>query len=1180
MLDNGYNLAKVELLNWGNFHGYQKFTLSERAEGGPLFAPAPASAILGINGSGKSTLIDALMIVLLPFEGSVKLGVTNDVEGGTGGGRTIKDYVLGKHSSNTGLAIDPGSIYGRKDGCTLVVLHFIHNRHPERSLSMGRGWWYQNHKVSDTQLAFLSYEPLELLELCPNGKTPGTSKSFRQHLKASRPNAQIFDTMQSFFGCVSQSLGGLSRDDLKILNRAFFVKSISNIDTFIRENMLIEQDSPSLDRLMENVRNGHEIAFSIETCEAKIAAIGRILRELKKLVELSEESRQLERKTRLFSLHREWSHLRELIGQQNELLREIRELDVRLPRLRVDVQDAEERARAAKARLLNDDLEGRLAALGHEEKTIRERISWKRRTFENWEQRADRADLKLPSGSKAWERFVLTIHESIDKACSNLSSASTEIEVVRERKYAFDRAVAELREELQHVSQNKTLIPRELHGLREEAVRVLKIPRSHLMFVGELVQVKQESLGSRRAIESVLFPIARNLLCHPSSLQAFTRWLDGEGLKADVTAKRISEEELEPIGPDREAADGRPTDRANRVRSDREVSSSILSMIQVRSESDHPFTHYLWRWLSSTFDYEVVDLKKFRSSDGRLVTAEGLVKKDQRTMRKLKKAFPYSLGWENTDAVEKLTLDLVKLNEERNLVIASLSSLDQTLASAEERKRLLDEIAESFTNVSGLETDVARAQQIEADRQRLLDENPDHQKLRFEAVELEKQAHGLARGLMTLESEHLSKGQLRGKLERLIPEKTRELEESRVYQNSREELSGKEGLEAALDEMDQEFTRRALSRLQFESELKEDSIRIEIAKNKATSLAAVNLGNYRHHFNDPNLPYDISGELPVAHLFAEWTKADERLRSTDLPGAQEKWRRFFDQVLLGSVKDTINEIKSRIHDVGETIRSINDVLKLTNFEDLVDEKRYLQIDAQSSPDERIRRFRKSMTEIEATLGPAIRAQVDTQSQSVMAVLGPFVEEFHKDPSYRSFVTDVRNHFQFNVQSLRRSESGRDDVVEVFSGAKKDAKSSAQTTQLAYALLASCLAYRFRFHDPVGGSETPRLIVLDEFGGKFDNEKPREILKLLQKMGFQSVLVSPMSKADLLADGISHLVLVHKVSASRSKVQSYKLNSREDYQRLLGNAAQHEGEIMINSVDHHPDPPDISQSGAR
>ena len=307
---------------------------------------------------------------------------------------------------------------------------------------------------------------------------------------------------------------------------------------------------------------------------------------------------------------------------------------------------------------------------------------------------------------------------------------------------------------------------------------------------------------------------------------------------------------------------------------------------------------------------------------------------------------------------------------------------------------------------------------------------------------------------------------------------------------------------------------------------------------------------FKKDFGDPNISYEVPDSTAIQEFVAEWSDAQERLQKTELPQAQEKWRKFFDQVLMESVKDTINEIKSKIFDTERSIQSINEVLKLTNFEDLPNDQRYLKIDLQSSTDERIRRFRRSIDELGKILGVGVRTHVETQSQNVMGILVPFVEEFQKEPSYRDYVTDVRNHFQFEVHSLRRREGQEDERVEVFTGARKDAKSSAQTTQLAYALLASCLAYRFHFHDPVGGQETLRILVLDEFGGKFDNEKPREILKLLDKMGFQSILVSPMSKADLLAESISQLVFVHKVSATHSKVQSFEIASKADYTRLL------------------------------
>ena len=81
--------------------------------------------IAGINGSGKSTLIDGIMVSLLPFEGMVKLRVTHDIANGTGGGGSIRDYVLGKHSSTSGDLsndMEKDRVFSRKTGFSAVLL--------------------------------------------------------------------------------------------------------------------------------------------------------------------------------------------------------------------------------------------------------------------------------------------------------------------------------------------------------------------------------------------------------------------------------------------------------------------------------------------------------------------------------------------------------------------------------------------------------------------------------------------------------------------------------------------------------------------------------------------------------------------------------------------------------------------------------------------------------------------------------------------------------------------------------------------------------------------------------------------------------------------------------------------------------------------------------------------------
>ena len=215
MLDNGYALSAVELLNWGNFQGYQKFQLHNKGpNSGPLFSPAAASAILGVNGSGKSTLIDGIMMALLPFENSLKLGMTNDSESGGSGGRTIRDYVLGKYSSSGESSTDQlKSIYGRSEGCSIFILHFTHNKIERKKLSLGRIWWYNQQIVNDQQIAFVDHNLISIPDLCPDNTTPKSPKFFKDFMRSQRPAVQVFETMQTYFNSLSSSLGRISRDD-------------------------------------------------------------------------------------------------------------------------------------------------------------------------------------------------------------------------------------------------------------------------------------------------------------------------------------------------------------------------------------------------------------------------------------------------------------------------------------------------------------------------------------------------------------------------------------------------------------------------------------------------------------------------------------------------------------------------------------------------------------------------------------------------------------------------------------------------------------------------------------------------------------------------------------------------------------------------------------------------------
>lgn len=152
MLDKGHSLARVEMLNWGNFNGHHQAIFKNDSILPLHFNNSSSSAILGVNGSGKSSLIDGIMIALFPFENMLRLGVTNDSERGTGGGRSITDYVLGKFASTSGKeGKNLSQVYNRSSGASMLHITLQNNTSPHKYISAGIIWWYSGHQIQDRQ---------------------------------------------------------------------------------------------------------------------------------------------------------------------------------------------------------------------------------------------------------------------------------------------------------------------------------------------------------------------------------------------------------------------------------------------------------------------------------------------------------------------------------------------------------------------------------------------------------------------------------------------------------------------------------------------------------------------------------------------------------------------------------------------------------------------------------------------------------------------------------------------------------------------------------------------------------------------------------------------------------------------------------------------------------------------
>lgn len=1128
MMSQGQTLVRIELYNWGNFSGLHTVELYPKGASGPLLAPPPASAILGVNGSGKSTIIDGIMIVLLPFEQVLKLGVTNDYEKGSGGGRRGEDYVLGKFASSDGSTKDLASVYNRQNGVSLFQLTFQHNEKSDSFITVGAVWWYNNYKVSNRHF-YTTQSDLSIKDICPNGVLPKNIKVFKDNFLPIGFNPQTFDTAQSYFTILSTLLGGVSKDDLKLFNRAFYVKSIEHIDNFIRENMLIEEENENLGNLLENVSNGNQITQQIELCRKKLESTGKILEALEKLTELQEKIFVEKKQKSFINLFQYWLPICLGHEQLDEMKKKLEDCRLKLPNLNEQKNTLDGIISSLKDKLQNSETARTLEMLEARAGHMDENLQGLRSKKNSFSEAMAKAKVRLPRDASP-AQVIAVIQTKVSEFNQHIEDLKTELDQLRRQENASLERSRQLKSDLAHFESHKTLISGPLYDVKINAIRELKLPEEALMFVGETISINASE--NRVAVESALEPISRNLLVHPDYLDKVTAWIDKTKLNSSVTVKRISHEEL----------------LLQATIEDRDK-NSILSMVSLRDLKENPFYYYVIRWLNASYAYRLVNVAEFKRGTGLLVTCDGLVKRDKTTMRKLRKDFQYSLGWNPTQRIEELTGELLELNRFWSTQKEKIDELDSSIDKDKELIGILKAYESTekldFFDLPNLEN---RLKELNDQIDQLKEKDKDLASVR-KALESKEQEYETTRAeIAGIQAQEKSLTEDSKKIKNQLPLLEQSFHEIRFY---REVLEGFETEE----DMIQEFSK---GRSKLEGNYVELLADIEakldnLGRNRVSlvSRATTLMTNYKNEFSDPNLLYVFQDTEKPRILLDAWISHREKLEKSELANLQEKWKEFFNDVLINSIRDTLDELKGQERDIQDNIHSINRVLSLNHFEKLPTEERYLKIDSSPSQHESIKRFKAESASIEKIFSsPELRAKLEEANAEVIDPLKNFVDYLKDNERERKFVTDIRNHFQFKVQSWLRSDTAEDRPVETFTGSRHDAKSSAQTTHLAYTLLASSLAYRFRFNDPIKGRNTPRLIVLDEFGGKFDNEKPRDILQMLSLMGFQPVLVSPMTKAEILADDLCYVTLVHKASASKSKVQSYQIQSKEQYNKMV------------------------------
>jgi len=210
----GFRLDRLELWNWGTFHGQAQ-----------VLKPSCGWALLiGDNGSGKSTAIDALRTLLVP----PRLLNYNDASGdgrrSAGRDRTRRSYVRGAWASSSTIdSTAPSTQYLREAGSLSAIAAVFTDSHRRVSVTLAQILWEHEEQVRELYAVAPACRSLrDLLESRTN------TVEIRRAARAD--GWQIEDSFAAYAERMRALLHIPGDKALEVFNRAIGMKEVNDID--------------------------------------------------------------------------------------------------------------------------------------------------------------------------------------------------------------------------------------------------------------------------------------------------------------------------------------------------------------------------------------------------------------------------------------------------------------------------------------------------------------------------------------------------------------------------------------------------------------------------------------------------------------------------------------------------------------------------------------------------------------------------------------------------------------------------------------------------------------------------------------------------------------------------------------------------------------------------------------
>ncbi len=1114
----GYRLQHLEVLNWGTFDA-RVWRLTPGAE---------TALLTGDIGSGKSTIVDALTTLLMPAH---KI-TYNKAAGADAKERTLRSYVEGHYKSERVEATGRSRAKGLREArrSYSVILGVFANEGFNETVTLAQV--FQQRENKGQPYRFFVTATTELL-VAEDFADFGTDlRDLRKRLRAT--GAEIFDDFPKYSTSLRRLLGIRSEQALELFHQTVSMKSVGNLNDFVRDHMLEPSDSTKrvrdiivhfedLTKAYDSVRRAREQLASLEPIvitgakydsalaerellERERGAVRLFIAELRSGL-LAEELARLAVEGRRLWQEQDAAKLRqqELAGEREALI--------------------EQRARAGGDRI--GELE-RLARDAHSQAEQRQRS---RTLFDAALRDAGFGQISDSEAFSALAALVSMERSRLATRKRDIDAASVDgIGREREIQRDCDRVTAELAS----LEQRTSNLPIEQVEVRAQLIGDLGLTPDDLPYAGELLDVYDEHSEWRGAAERVLRGFAISLLVPQQHYDVVAKWVNGRRLTFHGRGGRTVGAKLTYL---------RVPSRRVPLQSHHHGELLLADCVEVKVG---PFRDYLVEELMRRADHRcAADLEEFRSQR-KAVTREGQVRSGDRHEKDDRHAIDdarrWVLGWANERKITALRDDLAELNikrEETTGELAVLTAERDAVQSGQEALARLEGFR-SWIDLDAAEAE-ARAQGHDSERARL----------EAGSSKLEEITKALARNSDLGASVEKSIEHLTGKLattaqEAQKAEQDRNGDDTFVSGQTDDVLAGARAVYEALNlRLGAKIPARATDCAEAEASLFGDLHRSIERLTRELGGYGQSLGQYMADVlrRWPELAADMDAAVESRGDFLAFR---DRVATDDLPRFEDEFKEQLNKNAIQELAGFNNWLNRQASAIDERVARINEALGAVAY----NPGRYIRLEKELTSNQEVAQFRSDLRNL---TNDSLAVDGDQYSEQRFLDVKRIIERFRgrdgygdADRAWTRRVTDVRNWFVFSA-----SERDAESDVEWEHYSDSDGKSGGQKEKLAYTILAASLAYQFGLEWGVEKSRDFRFAVIDEAFGRGSDLSTRYALELFAKLGLQLLIVTPLQKVHVIEPYVKAIGFVDNPSGTGSRLQTMTI---EEYR------AQRDGRV--------------------